>query len=39
MAKARNVIKTVREAMHYQFAALDEARQILSLKGRGGLRF
>ena len=39
MAKARKVIKTVLEAMHYQIAIHDEARQILSLKGREGLRF
>ena len=39
MAKAGNVIKTVLEAMHYQIANPDKARQILSLKGRGGLRF
>ena len=39
MAKARNVIKTVLEAMHYQIANPDEARQILSLKGREGRRF
>ena len=39
MAKAGKVIKTVLEAMHYQIAAPDEARQIHSLKGRGWLRF
>ena len=39
MAKARKVIKTVLEAMHFQIAKPDEARQILSLKGREGLRF
>ena len=39
MAKAGKVIRTVLEAMHYQIAAPDEARQILSLKGREGLRF
>lgn len=39
MAKARKVIKTVREAMHYQIATPDEARQILSLKGWEGIRF
>ena len=39
MAKARNVIKTVLEAMHYQIATPDETGQILSLKGREGLRF
>ncbi len=39
MAKARNVIKTVLEAMHYQIATSDETGQILSLKGREGLRF
>ena len=39
MAKARKVISTVLEAMHYQIATPDEARQILSLKGREGLRF
>ena len=39
MAKARKVIKTVLEAMHYQITTPDEARQILSLKGRKGLRF
>jgi uncharacterized protein (DUF849 family) len=32
-------IRTVLEAMHYQVASPDEARQILSLKGREGLRF
>jgi len=32
-------IRTVLEAMHYQVATPDEARQILSLKGRGGVRF
>ncbi len=39
MAKARKVIKTLLEAMHYQIATPDEARKILSLKGREGLRF
>ena len=39
MAKAVKVIITVLEAMHYQIANPDEARQILSLKGREGLRF
>ena len=39
MAKAGKVIKTVLEAMHYQIATSDETGQILSLKGRGGLRF
>ena len=39
MAKAGKVIKTVLEAMHYQNATPDEAWQILSLKGREGLRF
>ena len=39
MAKAGKVIKTVLEAMHYQIARPDEAEQILSLKGREGLRF
>ena len=39
MAKARNVIKTVLEAMHYHIATPDEAGQILSLKGREGLLF
>ena len=39
MAKARNVIKTVLEDMHYQIATPDEAEQIFSLKGRKGLRF
>ena len=39
MAKPRNVIKTVLEAMHYQIATPDEAGQILSLKGIEGLRF
>ena len=39
MAKTGKVIKTVREAMHYQVVTPDEARQILSLKGREGLRF
>ena len=39
MAKARKVIKTVLEAMHYQIATPDEARQILSVKGKEGLRF
>ena len=39
MAKARKVIRTVREAIHYQVATPDETGQILSLKGRGGLRF
>ena len=39
MAKARKVIKTVLEAMHYQIATPDEAGQILSVKGREGLRF
>ena len=32
-------IRTVLEAMHYQIATPDEVRQILSLKGREGLRF
>ena len=39
MAKARKLIKTVLEGMHYQIATPDEARQILPLKGREGLRF
>ena len=39
MAKAGKVIKTVLEAMHYQIATPDGARQILSLKGREGRRF
>jgi len=39
MAKARKVIRTVLEALHYQIAAPYEARQIFSLKGREGLRF
>ena len=39
MAKAVKVIITVLEAMHYQIANPDEARQILFLKGREGLRF
>ena len=39
MAKARNVIITVLEAMHYQIATPDEAGQILSVKKREGLRF
>ena len=39
MAKARKVIRTVLQAMHYQIAIPDEGRQILSLKGRVGLRF
>ena len=39
MAKARKVIKTVLEALHYQIATPDETGQILSLKGREGLRF
>ena len=39
MAKAQKVIKTVLEAIHYQVATPDEARQILYLKGREGLRF
>ena len=39
MAKEGKVIRTVLEAMHYQVATLDEARQILSLKRREGLRF
>ena len=39
MAKAGKVIRTVLEAMHYQIAISDEAQQILSLKGRVGLRF
>ena len=39
MAKAGKVISTMLEAMHYQIATPDEARQILSLKGREGLRF
>ena len=39
MAKALKVIRTVLEAMHYQIAAPDEARQILSLKVREGRRF
>ena len=39
MAKAGKVIRTVLEAMHYQIATPDEARWILSLKGREGLRF
>jgi len=32
-------MRTVLEAMHYQVATPDEARQILSLKGRDGLKF
>ena len=32
-------IRTVLEAMHYQVATPNEARQILSLKGRDCLRF
>ena len=39
MAKAVKVIITVLEAMDYQIANPDKARQILSLKGREGLRF
>ncbi len=39
MAKAGKVIRTVLEAMHYHIATTDEAGQILSLKGREGLRF
>ena len=39
MAKARKVIRMVLETMHYQIATPDEARDILSLKGREGLRF
>ena len=39
MAKAGKVIKTVLEALHYQIATTDETGQILSLKGREGLRF
>ena len=39
MAKARKVIRMVLETMHYQIATPYEARQILSLKGREGLRF
>ena len=39
MAKAGKVIRTVLEVMHYQIAIPDETRQILSLKGREGLRF
>ena len=39
MAKAVKVIITVLEAMHYQIANPDEARQILSLKVREGRRF
>ena len=39
MAKAGKVIKTVLEAMHYQIATPNEARQILYLKGREGRRF
>jgi len=39
MAKARKVIRMVLETMHYQIATSDETGQILSLKGRGGLRF
>ena len=39
MAKIGKVIRTVLEAIHYQIAAPDEARQILSLKGREGRRF
>ena len=39
MAKAGKVIKTMLVAMHYQIAIPDEAQQILSLKGREGLRF
>ena len=32
-------MRTVLEAMHYQVATPDEARQMLSLKGRDGLKF
>ena len=39
MAKARKVIRIMLEAMHYQIATPDEAGQILSHKGREGLRF
>ena len=39
MAKAQKVIRMVLETMHYQIVTPDEARQILSLKGRVGLRF
>ena len=39
MAKAGKVIKTVLEAMYYQIATPDEARQILSLNGREERRF
>ena len=39
MAKAVKVIIIVLEAMHYQIANPDKARQILSLKGREGRRF
>ena len=39
MAKARKVIRRVLEVMHYQIATPDEARKILSLKGREGLHF
>ena len=39
MAKAGKVIRTVLETIHYQISIPDEARQILSLKGREGLRF
>ena len=39
MAKAGKVIRTVLENIHYQISIPDEARQILSLKGREGLRF
>ena len=39
MAKEVKVIRTVLETMQYQIATPDEARQILSLKGREGIRF
>ncbi len=39
MVKEGKVIRTVLEAIHYQIATPDEARQILSLKGRKGRRF
>ena len=39
MAKAGKVIITVLEAMYYQITTPDEVGQILSLKGREGLRF
>ena len=39
MAKAGKVIRTLLEALHYQIATPDEIGQIISLKGREGLRF